>query len=205
LEKFNLGSDRVLGIATGKMINGKTLQHMKIIKKFSPNEKDLKESSVPSRLMRDFPSISKEDNPKILTGYLAAYAKESDDASQRAAVALARKQKVANSEATNYDSVAASNHKRKRGKGDSSITQEAIKLALEEIEVEEERPSKRQSGVDIVSPMFVVTPEMAKRAKEHADKLTAEKKRKAAQYKLERDEKLKAIGQGEYGNCKFRL
>ena len=59
--------------------------------------------------------------------------------------------------------------------------------------------------MDIVSPMFVVTPEMAKRAKEHADKLTAEKKRKHAQYKLERDEKLKAIGQGEYGNCKFRL
>ena len=127
-------------------------------------------------------------------------AKESDDASQRAVVALAKKQKVAKSEVTNYDSVqkvakseatsydsvqkvakseannydsvAASNPKRKRGKGDSSVTQEAVKLALEEIEAEEERPSKRQSGVDIVSPMFVVTPEMAKRAKEHADKLT---------------------------------
>jgi len=47
LEKFNLGSDRVLGIATRKMINGKTLQHMRIIKKFSPNEKDLKESLIP--------------------------------------------------------------------------------------------------------------------------------------------------------------
>ncbi len=80
--------------------------------------------------MRDFPSITKEDNPEVLTGYLAAYAKESEDDSQRAAVALARKQKVAKSEATNYDSVkkvakseatnydsvAASNPKRKRGK-----------------------------------------------------------------------------------------
>jgi len=103
---------------------------MKIIKKFSCNEKDLKESSVPSGLMRDFPSITKEDNHEVLTGYLAAYAKECDDASQRAAVALARKQKVskseatnydsvqkvAKSEATNYDSVATSNPKRKKGK-----------------------------------------------------------------------------------------
>jgi len=147
LDKFNLVLDRVLGIATGKMINGKTLQHMKIIKKFYSNEKDLKESSDPSRPLRNFPSITNEDNPEILTGYLAAYAKESEDDSQRAAVALARKQKVskseatnydsvkkvAKSEATNYDSVAASNPKRKRGKGDSSITMEAAKLALEEI------------------------------------------------------------------------
>jgi len=44
LEKFNLASDKVLGIATGKIINGKTLQNMKIIGKFSSNEKDLKES-----------------------------------------------------------------------------------------------------------------------------------------------------------------
>ena len=71
---------------------------------------------------------------------------------------------------------------------------------MEEIEVEEERPIKRQSGVEIVSPMFIVTPEMAKRAKEHVDKLTADKKKKAAKYKLERDEKLKVIGQGDYGN-----
>jgi len=55
--------------------------------------------------LRDFPSITKEDNPEVLTGYLAAYAKESEDDSQRAVVALARKQKVAKSEATNYDSV----------------------------------------------------------------------------------------------------
>jgi len=228
LDKFNLVSDSVLGIATRKMINGKTLQYMQIIKKFSPNEKDLKESSVPLRLMRDFPSILKEGNPEVLAGYITAYSKEYDETSQgeikgkraqvetesEAAVALARKQKVAKfeatnydsaqkvakSEATNYDSVSASAPKRKKGKGDSSITQEAAKLALEEMEAEEERPSKRQSGVDIVSSMFVVTPEMAKRCKEHGDQILAEKKRKAAQYKLERDEKLKAIGLGDHGN-----
>ena len=63
LRKSKLASDRILGTATGKIINGKTLQNMKIIRKFSPNEKDLKESTVQSELMMDFPPISKEDNP----------------------------------------------------------------------------------------------------------------------------------------------
>jgi len=40
-----------------------------------------------------------------------------------------------------------------------------------------------------------MTPEIAKRYKEHGDKIMAEKKRRAAQYKLDRDEQLKAIGQ----------
>jgi len=79
-----------------------------------------------------------------LTGYLAAFAKESVDASQQAEVALAKKQKAAKSEETNYDRVAAP--KRKRGKGDSTITMEAARLALEEIEAKEangiERPRK---------------------------------------------------------------
>jgi len=64
------------------------------------------------------------------------------------------------------------------------------------MDAEEQRPSKRQpGGVDLVCPMSSVTPTMTNRAKEHADKLTAEKKKKAAQYIAERDEKLKAIGQ----------
>jgi len=46
LRKNKLASDKALGTVTGKIINGKTLQNMKIIRKFSPNEKDLKESAV---------------------------------------------------------------------------------------------------------------------------------------------------------------
>jgi len=84
----------------------------------------------------------------------------------------------------------------KRGKGDSSITNEVAKLALEEMDAEEQRPSKRQpGGVDLVCLMFNVTPAMASRAEEHADKLTTDKKKKVAQYIAERDAKLKAIGQ----------
>jgi len=106
--------------------------------------------------------------------------------------------KVAKSEATNYDSGSASTPKRKRGKGDFSITVEATKLALEEMDAEEQRDSKKHTGgVDIVSPMFEVTLEIAKRAKEHADKLTTDKKKKVAQYIAERNEKLKAVGLGD--------
>jgi len=95
--------------------------------------------------------------------------------------------------------VSSSTRKRKRGKGDSSITTEAAKLALEEMDAEEQRASKRQpGGVDFVCPMFELTPEMASRAKEHVDKLTADKKKKAAQSIAERDEKLNALGQGDY-------
>jgi len=160
------------------------------------DEKDLKESSAPSQTIRDFPSILKEDNPEALTAYLAAFAKESEDASQQAEVALARKQKAAKSEATNYDRVAAP--KRKRGKGDSTITMEAARLALEEIEAEEatgiEKPPKRQAGGVIESPMFTMTPELEKKCQEYSENLKNEKKRLKAQYKLERDEKLKAMG-----------
>jgi len=45
----------------------------------------------------------------------------------------------------------------------------------------EQRPRNRQPGVEyFVCPMFSVTPAMASKAKEYADKLTADKKKKAA-------------------------
>ena len=82
-----------------------------------------------------------------MTAYLAAFAKESEDATKRTEVVMARKQKAAKSEATNYDRVAAP--KRKKGKGDSTITMEAARLALEEIEADEaagiEKPPKKAS------------------------------------------------------------
>jgi len=193
---------------------------MKIIRKFSTNEKDLKEFVVQSELMRDFPPMTKEDNPGVLVELITAYVKESggiildrdtldipDDAPLRvrakrtkedddseAAVAQAKKQKKAKSEATNYDNVPAP--KRKRGKGESSVTKEAAKLALEEdwdAEAEEPKSKKMQlAGTEIVSPMFVMIPEMATRADEHAEMLLEEKKKE--QYLAEREEKLKSLG-----------
>jgi len=164
LRKSKLATDRNLGTVTGKIINGKTLQNMKIIRKFSPNEKDLKESTVQSELMMDFPPISKEDNPDVLAEYIATHAKETSetiqdkdipdtsdgaplrvkgkrtkvDTESEAPVAKAKKQKVAKSEATNYDSASAPAPKRKRAKGDTSITNEEVQLALEELDEEEQ-------------------------------------------------------------------
>jgi len=103
--------------------------------------------------------------------------------------------KAAKSEATNYDSGSAPTPKRKRGKGDSSVTNEEVELALEEMDAEKQRPKRQSAAKEYESPMFIVTPVMAKRAKDHADNLIAEKKRKKSQYVSERNEKLKAIGQ----------
>jgi len=73
----NLASDKALRTKTAKMINGKTLQNMKIIKKFSPSEKDLKESKTPTKLMKDFPPFYQERNPEVLAKLVADSVKES--------------------------------------------------------------------------------------------------------------------------------
>jgi len=77
MRRNNLASNKILRTRTGKIINGKTLQNMKIIKKFSPNEKDLKESAVQTELMKDFPPIYKEKNPEVLAELIAGFVKES--------------------------------------------------------------------------------------------------------------------------------
>jgi len=77
LRRNKLASYKILRTRTGKIINGKTLQNMKIIKKFSPNEKDLKESAVQTELMKDFPPIYKERNPEVLAELIAGFVKES--------------------------------------------------------------------------------------------------------------------------------
>ena len=213
LRKNKLASYKALGTVTGKIINGKTLQNMKIIRKFSPDEKDLKESTVQTELVRDFPPISKEENSEVLAELIAAYAKESggiildddtpdipdeaplrvrgkraktDDGSE-AAGAQTKKPKKDKSEASNLDSMPAPAPKRKRGKGESSM--------IEDVEAEEGRPKKMQStDTQNECPMFVMTPEIAKRAKEYADKLTADKKKKKEDNLDARDARLKPLG-----------
>jgi len=224
LRRHKLVSDKTLRTVTGKIINGKTLQNMKIIRKFSPNEKDLKESAVQTELMRDFPPISKEENPEVLAELIAAYAKESggiildddtpnipdeaplrvrgkraktDDGSE-AASARTKKQMKDKSEATNLDSMHAPAPKRKRDKGESSMIKDAAILAYEEnwdAEAEEPRAKKtRLTRDEIFSPMFIMTPEMSKRVDEHTKKLLEEQKKKKEEYLAAREERLKSIG-----------
>jgi len=223
LRKNMLASDKALGTITGKIINGKTLQNIKIIRKFSPNEKDLKESAVQTELIRDFPPISKEENSEVLAELIAAYANESggildddtpdipdeaplrvrgkraktDDGSE-AAGAQTKKLKKNKSEASNLDSMPAPAPKRKRGKGESSMIKHAAIEAFEtnwDAEAEEPRAKKTQLTRDeIVSPMFIMTPEMSKRVDEHTKKLLEEHKKKKEDYLVAREEKLKSIG-----------
>jgi len=142
-----LASDQILRTKTGKMINGKTLQNMKIIKKFSPNEKDLKESTAPLKLMTDFPPIYQERNSEALAKLVADYAKDSkirldtdvpaaaateapfqvrrkriaSDDGSRASGAQTKKSRKDKSEASATDNSSAPIPKRKRGKGESSF------------------------------------------------------------------------------------
>jgi len=63
LKKVSYFTDAQLGTVTGKIINGATLIHMKLIRKEDHKvfSIDLKESSVISNLMDDFPPICKQD------------------------------------------------------------------------------------------------------------------------------------------------
>jgi len=149
LRRNKLASDKTLKTTTGKIINGKTLQNMKIIKKFYPNEKDLKESTIQTELIRDFPPLYKERNPEVLAALIAGYVKESgiilddetpdvpdeaplrirgkrakpDDGSEAAGVQT-KKSKKDKSESSNLENIPASAPKRKRGKGESSTTED---------------------------------------------------------------------------------
>jgi len=206
------------------MINGKTLQNMKIIKKFSPNEKDLKESTAPTKLMTDFPPIYQERNPEALAKLVADYAKDSNirmdtdvpaaaateaplqvrrkrtasDDGSRASGAQTKKSRKDKSEASATDNSSAPIPKRKRGKGESSIIKDAASEADAmkwDVEVEEGSAKKKQSSdTQYESPMFVMTPVMARMTKEYADTMIAEKKQEEAVYLAARDAKLQSLG-----------
>jgi len=198
-----------------KMINGKTLQNMKIIKKFSPNEKDLKESTAPTKLMKDFPPIYQERNSEVLAKLVADSVKESGisldtkapaaaevplqvkrkrtafDAGSEASGAQTKKSKKDTSEASATVNSSAPIPKRKRGKGESS----SVKTQEELAEAREERAKKmRAFKKQYETPGFVMTPEKAKEAQREIEELMAARNKEKAALKAARDEKLQSIG-----------
>jgi len=212
LKDLGNASDKTLRTIIGKIINGKTLQNMKIIKKFSPNEKDLKEPTDQTKLMKDFPPIFKERNPEVLNELISGFIKETGgiivdddtpdvpdevplqirrkrtitDAGSEATGAQTKKSKKDKSEASIPVNSSAPVPKRKRGKGESS---KAVS------EAEEERAKKKTASEEqYESPMFVMTPEMARMAQEQADEIIAAKKKEKAELKAARDAKLQSIG-----------
>jgi len=93
-------------------------------------------------------------------------------------------------------SVNSSDSKRKRGKGESSVTAEAVLEAAAQIWDAEEVKTKKKKTVEkeYESPMFVMTPAITRMAKEYADKMIAHKKPLKADYLAARNAKLKPLG-----------
>jgi len=75
LKNVNYFTDAQLGTVTGRIINGETLVTMKLIRKEDHHElsTDLKESSVISNLMDDFPPICKQDPLEVRVMFIKEY------------------------------------------------------------------------------------------------------------------------------------
>jgi len=93
-------------------------------------------------------------------------------------------------------SVNSSASKRKRGKGESSIIVDVVLEAAAQVrDAKEERAKKKKTFEEkYESPMFVMTPAMARMSQEYADKMIADKKQQKADYLVARDAKLKSLG-----------
>jgi len=251
----------MLDTVVGKVINGKTLKNMQLIKRFTPLSSDLSESTVVSDLMANFPPICKKDTLAVQMALLSDHfantgeriglnevpedmpggklpvekgrkAKrkeltqeeylEGENPSKKAKKEKAlEKSKTGASEGSSIQEEvqdlnpeAIIQQKTRNGKPVASAStttakqipqkkkrtpkprklRESVYTSEESAAVEAQEVGPSNSQAERVSPMFVMTPEMAKRSKEHTNKLMAEKKRKMALYKLQRDEKLKEMG-----------
>jgi len=197
LKNLGRASDKFLRIKTGKIINGKTLQYMKIIKKFSPHEKDLKESTAPTQLMKDFPPILKEKNPEVLSKLIAEFVKETGDImvdddtpadedevplqvrrkrniSEAGSEASGGQKKKSKGDKSDTPNLAVSSTSKKRRKVDSSSLVNQEKLA----KAREERAKKVKAITQKCELSKVqMTPELAKEASEKAKRMLAERKK----------------------------
>jgi len=189
---------------------------MKIIKKFSPNEKDLKESTAPTKLMKDFPPIYQERNPEVLAKLVADSVKESGisliveapkvadevplqvrrkrtatDAGSEASDAQTKKSRKHTSEASATDNSSAPIPKRKRGKGEASSVNSQEKLA----EAREERAKRMKAFKEKYETSgLVMTPEQAREVQKQIEEMMAARNKEKAALKAARDEKLQSIG-----------
>ena len=71
LSQTRFYTDQMLDTVVGKVINGKTLKNMQLIKRFTPLSSDLSESTVVSDLMANFPPICKKDTLAVQMALLS--------------------------------------------------------------------------------------------------------------------------------------
>jgi len=212
LRRNNLDSDNFLKTRTGKIINGKTLQNMKIIKKFSPNEKNLKESTAPTKLIKDFPSILQERNHELLSKLVAESVKDAGicldadtpdvaplqvrrkrtatDAGSEANEAQTKMFRKDTSDASATDICSAPIPKRKRRREAPLVnSQEKLEEARKKRAKEMRDFKKKYETLD-----FVMTPAKAREAQKQIEEMLAERRKEKEAIKAARDEKLQSIG-----------
>jgi len=71
LSQTRFYTDQMLETVVGKVINGKTLKNMQLIKIFTPLSSDMSESLVVSDLMANFPPICKKDSLAVQMALLS--------------------------------------------------------------------------------------------------------------------------------------
>jgi len=212
LRRNSLDSDNFLRTRTGKIINGKTLQNMKIIKKFFPNEKDLKESTAPTKLMKDFPSILQERNHELLSKLVAESVKDAGicldadtldvaplqvrrkrtatDPGSEANEAQTKKSRKDASDLSATDICSAPMLKRKRRREAPPINSQEKLVEARKERAKEMREFKKKYE----TPAFVMTPVKAREAQKQIEELMAARNKEKAALKAARDEKLQSIG-----------
>ena len=69
----------MLETVVGKVINGKTLKNMQLVKEFTPLKSDISESTVVSDLMANFPPICKKDTLAVQMALLSDHFTETGE------------------------------------------------------------------------------------------------------------------------------
>jgi len=71
LSQTRFYNDKMLETVVGKVINGKTLKNMQLVKEFTPLKSNISESTVVSDLMANFPPICKKDTLAVQIALLS--------------------------------------------------------------------------------------------------------------------------------------
>jgi len=204
--KIPVRSHAQLGTITGKSLNGCTLRKMHLIKKedFQELKTDLKESTVVSNLMDDFPPICRQDPPDVRANFVYEHWQRTgetikfDDIPETmygGALPVARKRKSKKMITSEADDVeeASEPKKKKAKKAKDAPKQEATNSVVPTIqdEVQDLEPAKilnkRTRSGKLVGSSQPLPPQPSipkKKRKHHVRKL------KVSDYVMEEDDQV---------------
>ncbi|KEH25995.1 hypothetical protein MTR_6g039060 [Medicago truncatula] len=220
LKNAEVVSDEELGSVTGKIFNGRTLRSMKIIEKVTTHKDDLREDYVKSKLMQDFPSVCKKDNPTVIIEFIKAHRKETGEyiniasipdniggaplkikgkrskltTSEDVSAPEPKRPKLSSSTASGAESGSVPGKIKKRlYKGQRNLKEDIVEEWNSE-EKGESASKKVKKPLSMECPMFEMTPELKRMANDYAANRIAERKEMKMIYEIQRDEQLRAAG-----------